>query len=736
MTDTKTPAKPAAENAAATSTPTLDRTWWLILGAILLVATLQQVLILTDAWQNDPLARSPIQDAETYWQWAADISHGQLLGSTPFMSAPLYPYVLGLVRAVGGGLIMVYILQLLVHLATVVLLAMAVGKRFAPTAGLLAAGLFILLMEPAYFVGRPLVSTWQLFFVAALWLRLVTLPKDPTFKGAIGAGVLTGLNCLVNPPMLLAVPLLMVWFWWRHGFAVAAIKQPILVMLGAILLIAPATVHNFMVSHEIIPVSAQAGVTFAQGNIAGANGAYTVIPGVSGSRHTQNLDALRYYTEQTGNPPSWNGCNRYFFKMGLDSWKNNPSYATSLFQRKAYLFVSGHVFGDIYVPPVEIAEGYAKMLRLAPIPLPWLMGGGIIVLVMLLRESPRKYGPELILFLVPFIVVVCFWYSPRYRFPVTPIMVGLAAWGLYHLLRWGKDNQFAILSLAACAVTGWLCYSNGKSNFDGVATYRAFFYNSLAAAEAKEGDYGSAIEHYQKVLKLKPDDSSAKANLGRLLAARGEQGQSIALLQQAIEENPTSAVAHQQLGDALLQAGRTDEAIASYEKALAITPDNAELRTDLAVALQRKGDLTRAAEQFGEALRIDPTSAPAHFALARLLAAQQKNAEALQHATEAIRFAPKTVDARLLAAQLHAAKGENEQAIKLINEAIELAGGPSPQTLDLLAAAQTSAGDYDAAIATLQRLLLLPEVQANAAAKGACEQRIKELQAHQKPATP
>ena len=365
----------------------------------------------------------------------------------------------------------------------------------------------------------------------------------------------------------------------------------------------------------------RAGVTFAQGNIEGANGAYTTIPGVSGSRHTQNLDALCYYTEQTGNPPSWNGCNRFFFRMGLDSWRNEPGYATSLFQRKAYLFVSGHVFGDIYTPPVEIAEGYAKMLRLAPLPLAWIMGGGIIVLIMLLRESPRKYGPELILFLVPFVVVVCFWYSPRYRFPVTPIVVGLAAWGFYHLLRWGKDNQLAILSLGACAVTGWLWYSNQNSGFDSVASYRNFFYNGLAAAEAKEGDYDAAIEHYQHVLVLDPEDSSARANLGRLLALRGEQATSLALLRQAIAEDPMSAVAHQQLGDALLQAGQVDEAIAAYEEALEITPDNAALRIDLATAWQREGDLNRAVKQFDEALRIDPTSAPAHLALARLLAA-------------------------------------------------------------------------------------------------------------------
>ena len=56
------------------------------------------------AWDASPFLTRPIGDALEYWEWAGRIADGRLIGETPFLSAPLYPYFLGLLRALGAEL--------------------------------------------------------------------------------------------------------------------------------------------------------------------------------------------------------------------------------------------------------------------------------------------------------------------------------------------------------------------------------------------------------------------------------------------------------------------------------------------------------------------------------------------------------------------------------------------------------------------------------------------------------
>ena len=84
------------------------------LAAVCGLALLLRVAILDEFLRENPLAECPRVDAHTYWQMAQRMADGQWVGETPFLSAPLYPYSLGVVRTLGGGLLTVYVLQLIV----------------------------------------------------------------------------------------------------------------------------------------------------------------------------------------------------------------------------------------------------------------------------------------------------------------------------------------------------------------------------------------------------------------------------------------------------------------------------------------------------------------------------------------------------------------------------------------------------------------------------------------------
>jgi tetratricopeptide (TPR) repeat protein len=93
-----------------------------------------------------------------------------------------------------------------------------------------------------------------------------------------------------------------------------------------------------------------------------------------------------------------------------------------------------------------------------------------------------------------------------------------------------------------------------------------------AMSAQQRGDYGTAIQRYRRVVKMKPDLLPAWINLGV----------------------------------ALVQAGQFSEAIDSYHSALTLDPHNRQVQIYLALAYFKKGDTTTASHQFEELLSADP----------------------------------------------------------------------------------------------------------------------------------
>ncbi len=302
----------------------------------------------------------PINDALVYWQWAGDIASGKFVGSTPFLSAPLYPYLVGAVRALGGGLTAVYALQAALHLATVALLFRIGERRFGLGAGVAGAALYLVLLEPAYFTGRILNCTLQLFVVVWLWDRLIAAAESPHRGRLALLGAALGVNVLANPAMLAAVPIVALWLVWNAASLSTGWRPAALVVAVSALAIAPATLHNFLACKELIAVSAQGGVTFYHGNAPGAEGVYHAIPGIAENRIQQNVDARTLVAAETDG--SWSATSRLFFQKGLAYWRSDPSAALRLTARKLWYFASGRAYGDIYVPDLESEDGFASRL--------------------------------------------------------------------------------------------------------------------------------------------------------------------------------------------------------------------------------------------------------------------------------------------------------------------------------------------------------------------------------------
>ncbi|MGD1808517.1 TIGR03032 family protein [Dapis sp. BLCC M126] len=109
----------------------------------------------------------------------------------------------------------------------------------------------------------------------------------------------------------------------------------------------------------------------------------------------------------------------------------------------------------------------------------------------------------------------------------------------------------------------------------------------------QEGKLLEAIAAYQECLKLQPDLTRAKYNLGVALGDNQQYEAAINFLQEVINTEPDNADAHNSLAYAYSQKGELEGAIKHYEKAINLNGSFAKAHFNLGMTLLKNGDLKR-----------------------------------------------------------------------------------------------------------------------------------------------
>jgi len=519
-------------------------------------------------------------DAEEYWNLAGEIAAGHLVAETPFLSAPLYPYFVGLTRALGGGLVSVFVLQLVMRSLTAWLLAKSANRLFGHLGfGLATAITFLWLQEPAYYAVRLLNSSLQLLTLSALVYACIAWRDAWTNKRLGGLGGLLGISILSNPGLLITLP----FFAWWLGVRPQQWKQTGLAIGTALLCLLPATIHNALATSgseggtEFILLSAQAGVTFSHGNSAGAVGTYKPLDGVSMNRAEQNADAYRVAAEATGDP-GWAKTSSYFFHQGLDYLLANPVDAIALEFAKLRWFFCGRNYGDLYQINLENAD--PEWPRQVPLPgglleLGWILPAAFFGLVLLIRRDRKHAIPIAALLLGTLFVVVVFWYSPRYRLPAAPLAALLAPWAIFEAARLLKHqgNWMLMATLAflpGAILEGW----SRSTDFDPLDDVRAQYDLHIGLQRMNSKDFLHARPRLESALAggvVRADVHSGIAECmvqeGSALDQLGKRAEADALYLQAIEHyrsavrlNPSRLDAGFSLGSVLFFMQQKEEA--------------------------------------------------------------------------------------------------------------------------------------------------------------------------------
>jgi hypothetical protein len=363
-------------------------------------------------------------DSADYDRYARSIAGGhgypeQVFGHRPGADRPpLYPYVLGAAYAVSGDRRGAAIaLQALLGTAAVALIGLIAWRLWGRRAGIAALALGAVYV-PLVAIGMVLLT--ETLFVA-LELGAVAAALEHTrsarrLRWAVLAGVLAGLAALTRGNgLVLLVPLAAAAYaGGRSHVPVASRRQalvpPAVLLAAAALTIAPWTIRNAVVVHELVPVSTETGY-----NVAGAYSAFT-------DRHPGDWippQFLPRYRDRFAHRPDQVALDRDMTRDGLRYAASHPVYTLGLTGRN--LLRMAHLRDPERSTAYEIPRA-GPLNRLSFWAIALLALGGAATAVV--RRAPRWLWltPALVVLSAAFVLGLV-----RLRAPADPFLILLAS---------------------------------------------------------------------------------------------------------------------------------------------------------------------------------------------------------------------------------------------------------------------------------------------------------------------
>lgn len=104
--------------------------------------------------------------------------------------------------------------------------------------------------------------------------------------------------------------------------------------------LAPNALRNYVVSGELILVSSHGGLSFYTGNYGGADGTYSLVPGISASIAGQARDSKRLAEAAVGRSLSKGEVSDYFYRRAWEWIAEHPARAARLFVWKTLILLN------------------------------------------------------------------------------------------------------------------------------------------------------------------------------------------------------------------------------------------------------------------------------------------------------------------------------------------------------------------------------------------------------------
>lgn len=563
---------------------------WVLLGVFVLALALRLAVVFEAS--DSPYHQHLVLDSSTYHGIAVDGDPGE-----PFWQPPLYPWMLRAVYTVVGqpAPMAVRVVQAFAGAATA-LLAMLLVARWRGGWAPAGAGIAVALTGSLIYFDAELLPASPAALLVTGWLLILASPGRPGGWWArcrpVVAGLVLGVGGVLLPTLAIPAVLVLAWLLRREG-----LKQVVIVAVAAAIPILPVTVRNYAYEPDLVPVSWNGGVNFWIGNNHTFPDSVGIRPGI---RWSQLVSQPRC----EGGAETRAAESAWFYRQSLSYIASDPlSWAGDLL-RKAVGTVSAREIGRNRNPYAAREEAVLLRLLLWPLGLPFvpILAAFVAGWVGAAAPGRRSVPWPLILAVLGFLAAnVLFFPTARYRVPVLPAMIAVAAIGLPPLVAAASRRRrtaAAAVALAAIAV------SLVPSGMPRVPRAETFY--EIGIDMSHDGDPASAVRMFERGLELSPEHADLHRAMGLALLRTGREAEGRRHLRRAIELEPRAASAWQALAG-LARADRDfEKARELYQNAVEADPCNPRIRADLATLLIDMGYYNGAAEVIDEARSVTP----------------------------------------------------------------------------------------------------------------------------------
>lgn len=548
------------------------------IAALALIVRVAHLYYAVDA----PFVKTPVGDAARYLEWAEEIAAGKWIANQPFYQAPLYPYLLGFVFLFAKpSVVTVLVVQSIGAAVATYWLGAATERWFGKPAGICAA-LMLALYGPTIFLDGIVQKESLAVFLVCGMLFSISRADSSSVGWMICVGFAAGLLALTRENALIWLPIVCLWPttlrvlpWkarvWRVTAAVG----------GACVALAPALLHNIVAGNHWAITTVQSGPNFYIGNHAGADGRYLpLVPGHE-TPEFERSDATALAERAMGRTLSPKEVSRYWSSRAWADIAEAPGQWLNLLGRKVLMVCNEYEVSD--AESVGVYGAFSPVLGVLAMLWHWGMlfplalGGGV-------AWGRRRPGGLLVTLASTMAgAIVAFYILGRYRAPLVPLMIPLAAWFVVCAAQAVRKRNVRglIVPLLAALTAGAIA----RAPVHNVRRLEASARMNAGVAFARSGDLPAAIRWFTVALEDFPESGEINANLAQALALLGQHQESLPYYEQAMKAQPTLPSLAYNYAVALEGTGATGAAVVGYRKALQVNPGDSAAKA----ALERLG---------------------------------------------------------------------------------------------------------------------------------------------------
>ncbi len=623
--------------------------------------------------KSNPFFLSPMVDELWNIRWATEIIEKSFWGTEIYFRGPLYPYLLALVlKITGSDYFWTRLIQMVIASASVSL-AYLLGREFFSEKVARLSSIFYTVYGTLIFYEAMFLIPVIFIFLNLLGLLVLARNRDNPGKGPyFMAGLIFGLSAIARPNVLLVLPFLALWafFRFRKKIEVRSIIILLVVFFTAVAIpIIPVTVRNYIVADDFVPISSQGGINIYLGNNPSAEGLTMMLPEIvldASIPWTKFIPTTTEYAEkEVGHSLKPSEASAFWTNKAKRFIFENPGHFIGLTYRKLVYFFSGFENSDQH--DIYDFRQYSTLISVLifdyGLKFPFGLFGPLALVGLGLCYRRRAHlAPLLIFFLAYLPTVILFLVTARHRLTVIPIILMFSAYAVIYF--WDKIRQSAIkTSMIPLSILVFLLVMCNINWFDMGLKNEAQIHQNLALTYARQEKFADAIKEYNLAIKetpgvpalyfglgsvyknmerfqeaieqltitisLDPDYTDAFINLGTCYEGIGDIERAEMSYRRASTLEPDRVQPYIRLGDLFMAGEQYQQSAENFVHAIDLDPENHVIYTKIGVLYGRVGDTATAFEYFRKFVELDPGYAAGYLNWGNVLLINGDTAEAV-----------------------------------------------------------------------------------------------------------